>query len=183
MGIYIVTYIIDAVRVEVTGRRPGPTRAADIDTMATMSARAVLIAFLATLVIAASASAQDASAFGRASGGQIEMAVKRPDRLSGSLSVSASRLFKNYDAALGGTLVKDRVWFFGSVQRSEGLRFDPAFLDSYGKMNAQLGDSSSLTGSAVTLPSSFLSLHYTGVLSGNMFVTATVSRSSNRITP
>lgn len=147
-----------------------------------MSTRAAVVAF-ASLVVVSAAVAQETSTFGRASGGQIEMAVKQPDRLSGSLSVSASRLFKSYDAAFGGTLVKDRVWFFGTVQRSEGLRFNPALLNGYGKMSVQPNDKQTLTASAVTVPSSFLSLHYTGILSDNMFFTATVSRSSSRITP
>jgi len=94
---------------------------------------------------------------------------------------------KGFDATLGGTLVKDRVWFFASGERSE-----PLFASQYGdaKMIAQLGDRQSLATSfaasrqaglttgttlAAPIPSSFLSLHYTGIVSSNMFVTASFS--------
>jgi hypothetical protein len=108
-----------------------------------------------------------------------------------------------YDATLGGTIVQDRLWFFASGYQNEALlgsRFGTAprantsdralsrGIDT--KVNAQLGDAQNLAASFATgrepgmtamtiaapTPSSFLSLRYTGIVSSNMFFTASVSR-------
>jgi hypothetical protein len=169
--------------------------------------RAVAAFFLAQM-LAAAAFAQTAatsSEFGRVSGGDIDLITKHSQPLSGSLGITAGS-GKGYDATLGGTLVKDRVWFFGSAQRSE-----PMFASQFraplpagamsrstdAKMIGQLGDRQSLaasfaasrqpfvTGGTLTapIPSSFLSLHYTGIVSSNMFVSASFSemRRSNPV--
>jgi len=152
--------------------------------------RAVAAFFLSQMLAAAvfAQSAATSSEFGRVSGGDIDLITKHSQQLSGSLAAMASLWQgKGFDATLGGTLVKDRVWFFASAERSE-----PLFASQYGdaKMIAQLGDRQSLATSfaasrqaglttgttlAAPIPSSFLSLHYTGIVSSNMFVTASFS--------
>lgn len=143
--------------------------------------------------------------FGRASGGQIEALIKQPNQFSGSLGLTSSRssdgLFpggssRRYGATLGGTLLKDRAWFFGTAETGSGLPFDRALSPmtsrsvsalAFGTMNAQLGDRENLTASyargtnpLATVPSSFLSLHYTGIVTSNMFFTASVSHQTVR---
>jgi len=169
------------------------------------------VTLLLALVIAVAALAQEAppvtSEFGSASGGQLDLLIKHPSRLSGSLGMTfgrsqfpfASSLSKGYEGTFGGTLAEDRLWFFGSVLRDDGLQFasTPRGLSTpvassaaLGKVNARIGDRNSLaalfaegsTPSALSIggqaPSSFLSLHYTGIVSSNMFFTASVVRSS-----
>lgn len=132
--------------------------------------------------------------FGHTSAGEIDLLTKRPSRLSGSLGLS---LFGSgghgYNGTLGGTIVKDRVWFFASAEKAQ-----PQFSPSYAtparaidtKLNAQLGDRQALAATfastnapatAAPLPSSFLSLHYTGVLTDSMFFTATFSRNTTSL--
>lgn len=179
-----------------------------------VSRHAVAALFLSQL-IAAAAFAQTAvpappSEFGRVSGGEIEAITKNTDRLSGSLGIGLSRSLpfasgsgRRYNATLGGTILQDRLWFFGTAEQS-----DPIFSSRYpalaqnalskpsrstnAKMTAQLGDRQSLAASfasardlglmtvnpGVANPSSFLSLHYTGIVSDHMFFTGTVTRSS-----
>lgn len=103
-----------------------------------------------------------AQEFGRATGGNIDLITKHTQPFSGSLALSAGT-GRGFDLGLGGTLVKDRVWFFATAERKSARMF------------TQLGDNQSVTASAVALPSSFLSLHYTGIVSNNMFVTASFS--------
>ena len=109
---------------------------------------------------------------------------------------------KGYEATFGGTLAEDHIWFFGSMLRDESLPFassprpiaTPGSASAttsadFGKVNAQIGDRNSLAalfarGSAPASLSlgessdSFLSLHYTGIVSSNLFFTASVVRSS-----
>jgi len=140
-----------------------------------------------------------AQEYGRGSGGQLSLFTKQPNSLSGSLGISLSRsaLFgsslKGYEGTLGGTIVADRLWFFGSVQRNDALRFASALPQvatapaTYGKLDAHLGDRQSLsaisartqisTATLSTVPASFLSMHYTGIISSNSFFTASVSQS------
>jgi hypothetical protein len=136
-----------------------------------MSAKAVAAFFLSQM-LAASIFAQ--SEFGRVSGGDIDLITKHSQPLSGSLGFTAG-FGKGLNATLGGTLVKDRVWFFATGERNE-----PLFRATDAKMNAQLGDRQNLATSfasqkSAPIPSSFLSLHYTGIVSSNMFVTASFS--------
>ena len=171
--------------------------------------RSVIGLVAAQTLLAATVMAQELSTppasfaeFGRASGGEIQSMIKRPSQFSGSFGLTSGRSSaslggsgKTYGATLGGTLLKDRIWFFGTAERTAGLRIDPALSLSagrgpatfgYGTMSAQLGDRQSLFASTgreaslpATLPASFLSLHYTGIVSSNMFFTARVSRQSS----
>jgi hypothetical protein len=112
---------------------------------------------------------------------------------------------KGLDATLGGTVLQDRLWVFASAHQTQGLLGSPFAttlpqgttgvgtsrgIDT--KVTAQLGDRQSLAASfaatrgtdatsaatiAVPNPSSsFLSLHYTGIVSSNMFFTGSFSR-------
>ena len=139
-----------------------------------------------------------AQEYGRTSGGELNLFTKQPNSFSGSLGISLSRsLFgsnlKGYEGTVGGTIIPDRLWFFGSMQRNDSLRFASAVPQiqatpaTYGKIDAHLGDRQSLnavasrtqlsTGTLSTVPASFLSMHYTGIISSNSFFTASVSQS------
>ena len=151
-------------------------------------------ALLLTLILAGPAIAQEAtSEFGRASGGDLALALKTPSSWSGSLELSLSNPSGNRTGAtFGGNLVPDRLWFFGTAERSAANRIQT-------NVNGQLGDRQSVGAalrvgrdlalpqspmpSPVTIPTSFLSLRYTGIVSSNSFFTATVSRSSTQPTP
>ena len=146
-----------------------------------------LAVLLLTLTFAAAAFAQEdlaTSEFGRSSGGELAIGVKQPTRLSGSIGI-AFPLRRNA-ATLGGTLVKDRLWFFASAEKASGLSTN---------MNAQLGDRQSFDAAlragrdlvvpqastpALTIPSSWLSLRYTGIVSSNSFFSASFSRTSSQ---
>ena len=133
--------------------------------------RAALV-FVLSQLFAAAIFAQE---YGRASGGDIDLMTKHPRALSGSLGFTAGA-GKGFDLSLGGTLVKDRVWFFATGERNQKPLFATAPQQFTGaKFNAQLGDRQNVVASYGTLPSSFLSLHYTGIVSSNMFVSASFS--------
>ena len=93
-----------------------------------------------------------AQEFGRASAGTLDMTSKQPMPFSGSLSFNSSR---GLGGTFGGTVVKDRVWFFGSAERMTTTKSD---------INVS------------ALPKSFLSLHSTSVLSPSSFVKVDVSQ-------
>jgi hypothetical protein len=150
---------------------------------------------LALSFVASSAFAQNVDEFGRFYEGTLEMAMKHAPGtgLSGSLGMTASKSDlpfgssgKRYDATFGGTLIKDRAWFFASGERSTiptyttGVNGSPIVLDPSLRvgMNAAVSDKQSLDAnfSSGTLPKSFLSLHYTGMISSNSFFTANVSQ-------
>src|SRR6266568_1153049 len=92
-----------------------------------------------------------AQEYGRTSGGELSLFTKQPNSLSGSLGISLSRstLFggnrKGYEGTLGGTVIADRLWFFGSMQRNDALGFASALPQietapaTYGKVDAHLG--------------------------------------------
>ncbi|HWS71659.1 MAG TPA: hypothetical protein VN605_06070 [Thermoanaerobaculia bacterium] len=109
-----------------------------------------------------------------------------------------------YGLTAGGTLMQDRLWFFASGSRQTGSRFAArelpenatsrsigarvngqfgsnhdfsAFFDSARRPELSTIGTSSFAGS---VPSSFLSLHYTGIVSSNMFFTGSVTSSSRR---
>ncbi|HVS30450.1 MAG TPA: hypothetical protein VMS98_03250 [Thermoanaerobaculia bacterium] len=167
-----------------------------------MSSRHTIAALLFAPLIAGAAMAQDAgSEFNRVSGGQIEVLTKGTRQLSGSLGIGTHG---RYEATFGGTLLKDRLWFFGAAQHYEALQFSsqlpemamPAATTAFNaKLNAQLGDRHSLAASFGTgrssmttmpamvvepFPSSILSLHYTGIVSSNMFFTGSIMRRSTQ---
>src|SRR5205809_4668238 len=60
--------------------------------------------------------AQSSDEFGRASAGLIELSTKGPQRFSGSFGLTTSR---GFGATLGGAIVKDRLWFFGTAERDQ----------------------------------------------------------------
>jgi hypothetical protein len=158
-----------------------------------------LAALSLALTFAGAAFAQE---FGRASGGELEVGIKTPSKLSGSLSIELPFLSSNGGkrggATFGGALVKDRLWFFGSAEQMTSPRFSPAAGGFDTNLSAQLGDRQSL-GAALrsgrdlavaqpstpllTTPSSFLSLRYTGIVSSNSFFTASFARSSRQQAP
>ena len=107
----------------------------------------ILIALFTTGI----AFAQSSAEFGRASGGQVDLTFKAPSRFSGSFGLTSGR---STFGTFGGTLVKDRVWFFAAGERS---RTTPVTL--------RAPDSTR----------SFLSLHSTGTVSSNSLFTATVT--------
>jgi hypothetical protein len=123
---------------------------------------------------------------------------------SSSDDVFGNRRGNRYDATVGGTLIEDRLHFFasGGQQQSRAVAFNdiqplgaaPAngsALDA--RMYANLGDrhtlgamfsrndqpvvSTTLPMNA-SLPTSFLSMRYTGIVSDSMFFTANLSRRS-----
>ena len=146
------------------------------------------------LVLTLAAGAALAQEYGRASGGQLDLITKQPSQFSGSLGMTRSRSslfgnsFNGFGATAGGTLVSDRLWFFGSLQRNDAL---PASAGSV-KFNANLGDRQTLsamwdglsarpdglrTRPTLATPAWFGTMHYTGIISPSSFFTASVSQS------
>ncbi|HUP48044.1 MAG TPA: hypothetical protein VNA04_04565 [Thermoanaerobaculia bacterium] len=165
-----------------------------------MTSKRALAALFAAQIVAGAVLAQSqapvpaASEFGRVSGGQIELLTSGTQKLSGSLGVSSSGGGRHgYDATLGGSLLEDRLWFFGAASMLPAMeqRAGVGAVDL--KMDAQLGSRHALgatfsegrTLPAATpdmamapMPSSFLSLRYTGVVSNNLFFDARFLRRS-----
>jgi hypothetical protein len=160
--------------------------------------------FLA-LLIAFTVSAQQSAEFGRASAGEIVLRPKSSAPLSGSLELLLpAGGSPGYGVTAGGTLIPDRLWFFasGSHQELSTSRFSDLALPENvtssaagGRVDGQLGGAHDFSaffeaarrpqlsttapasfGSVV--PSSFLSLRYTGVVSSNAFFSASFARSS-----
>lgn len=128
--------------------------------------------------------------------GSLELSTT--DDLSGRGTSAA------YGMTLGGTLIEDRLWFFASGSRQEGSRVRFADLElpenaTTGAIGARLDGHAgeahdfsaffeaarmpqlSATAPAAFVgvaPSSFLSLRYTGIVSSNMFFTASFTRNS-----
>ena len=161
--------------------------------------------------MAFAASAQQSSEFARASSGDIVLKTKGAAKLSGSLEASQSSgsdVFGRgsspaYGMTAGGTLLQDRLWFFGSATRqtSSPARWaqlelpENATLGAVGgRVDAQLGRAHDFSAffetarrpeltmaapsSLSVVPSTFLALRYTGVIADNMFFTASVTRSA-----
>jgi hypothetical protein len=175
--------------------------------------RAGIVIFV-MLSIASAVSAQQSSEFGRATGGDMVLTPKRFAPFSGSLSLSLSSgnsMFgrgssPGYGVTAGGTLVQDRLWFFGTASRQQsqsrfgevgfpanatssaiGARVDgqigsahdfSAFFDAAQRPQFSTPAASSIVGVG---PSSFLSLRYDGVVSSNMFFSASFARSSRAV--
>lgn len=157
-----------------------------------MTRTRTLLAFAIIQFLAITALAQTAPAaeFGRASGGQIDTVVKTPRPFSGTLSLTrGTGLFggQRYDGSLGGELVRDRMWFFASAAVTPRVQM--------ANVTAQPVDWSAVTASFRTaapqittttttpygaLPSSFLSLRSTNVLSDRMTLDVSISRSGAR---
>lgn len=162
-----------------------------------MALKRRVVALLLAQMTAGVALAQDVattSEFGRVSGGEIELVTKGPRKLSGSLGMTMSKS-KGYEATLGGTILQDRLWFFAAASALPEMQMPQSAavagaVDA--TMTAQLGDRNSLGASfsenrfaastaapfADPIPSSFLSLHYTGIASSNLFFSASFMRRS-----
>jgi hypothetical protein len=164
-----------------------------------MVSRSALTALVLAQLIAFAAVAQQSAEFGRASGGEVVLTPKGSAPLSGSLTLSASSASDVFGAmTAGGTLVQDRLWFFASASRQQtsATRFDGLELPENATTSAldakaigQLTDSQDFSAifqnarqpepftNGATVPSSFLSLRYTGIVSSNMFFNASFTRS------
>jgi hypothetical protein len=163
-----------------------------------------LLVLLALLMHAATAVAQTdtTSEFGRASGGAIALITKSPRQFSGSFSLSNSSgayRGRRYDASAGGVLLNDRVWFFAAGSVMPEVRFaagETKGLDA--RATAQPIDSTTLTAAFRSfdqpalatgapnygsLPSSFLSLRSTTMLSDHATFDISVSRRSSKPMP
>jgi len=176
-----------------------------------MALRRAVIALALVQLIAFAVSAQQPAELGRASGGELLLTTKRSTALSGSLQASLtnrSDVFGRgnspaYGATVGGSLIQDRLWFFGSASRQASpLRLGDVALPQHAtasainaRVNGDIGSRQdfsaffqaarrpelSTAGAATfagSVPSSFLSLHYTGIVSSNMFFSGSVTRSS-----
>lgn len=128
---------------------------------------------LCLLLVSTTAFAQE---FGRASGGDLSMLTKGPSMFSGSLSASwGFGSGKGYAGTAGGTLLKDRMWFFGTAEHLQPTRFSTTLPQiSLGNaigasLNTQLGDRNAFGASfrQTSIPSNFLSLRYTGMISSS----------------
>jgi len=171
-----------------------------------MASRRAVIALLLVQLIALAASAQSEE-FGRATSGEIVMTPKGSAPLSGSLELSLSTGNDVFGLTAGGTLLQDRLWFFASASRQElsqtqfaerelpenatagaiGAKVNghiagghdfSAFFESARRPELSMTTPSAFAG---ITPSSFLSLRYTGIVSSNMFFTASVTRSSRTV--
>jgi hypothetical protein len=155
------------------------------------------LALLATQIFAAALMAQ--TQYGSVSGGEVELLTKGPRKVSGSLGVSrSSQAVNGYEATLGGTLIQDRVWFFAAASLMPEMSLSSSAGAVNGidaKLEAQLGRQNTLGASfsktevaAVSpvmqsVPATFLSLRYTGVVSDNIFFNASFLRHSVRARP
>lgn len=148
--------------------------------------------------------AQQSAEFGRSTGGEVVLAPKGSAPLSGSLELSLRGGSPAYGMTAGGTLLQDRLWFFASGSRQQGSRAPygaielpanaatraiggrvhgqiasrhdfSAFFDAAKRPELSTIGTSSYAGN---VPSSFLSLRYTGIISSNMFFNASVTRSA-----
>jgi hypothetical protein len=117
--------------------------------------------------------AQSPAEFGRASGGSIDVITKGPHQFSGSLSLGRSlggMRGPSYNGTIGGTLVNDRVWFFGSAALDATATAQP--LD-WNAITTSLRRSEQ---PPATQPASFLMLRSTSVLSDQTTLNVTLSR-------
>ena len=149
-----------------------------------MRAKGILLALIVTFT-AGACLAQSSDEFGRATGGLLELSVKGPTRLSGSLGLTTGGSgLRGYGATFGGTVINDRLWFFGTAERNQSRVVATAIPQSSPKFDANwkaaIGDRNSFSASygKATIPSSsFMTMHYTGIVSSNMFITGSVSTS------
>jgi hypothetical protein len=128
------------------------------------------------LFVAGSAFAQE---FGRADGGDLQMQVKQPGGFSGSLGFSLSKgdfasTSKGFTGALGGALIADKLWFFATAQHDRQYVSATPQLNDRQVLAAAAGTGREQT-PALTVPTSFLSMRYTGMLSSSSYFTANVT--------
>lgn len=146
-----------------------------------MHAKRIVLALVVTFVSGVCL-AQSSDEFGRATGGLLELSTKGPTRLSGSLGLSMGSGLRGYGATFGGTVINDRLWFFGTAERNQSRLISSTLPQSSPRFDANwkaaIGDRNSFSASyrSATIPSSsFMTLHYTGIVSSNMFITGSVS--------
>ncbi len=139
--------------------------------------------FLAVLLFTTAAFAQEAT---------LDMRPKHSSSLDGSLGITKGH-GTGFDMTLGGTAVKDRVWFFASAERAEPLFASAAPVTSSvraidAKAIANIGDRQNLAATfasttapslaqPLTVPSTFLSMHYTATVTSSSFFTMDFSES------
>jgi hypothetical protein len=137
---------------------------------------------LAHLLVAAVAFGQqgDSAEFGRASGGAVALTPKATNQLSLSLGLSMSH-GRQFKASAGGAIVPDRLWFFGTGQfGTSTLVTSPRFSNAgLAKIAAQVGDRQNVT--ATSVPSSFQSLHFTGIVSSSSYFTFSASQQKTQM--
>ncbi len=143
--------------------------------------RPILLAVLA--LFATAAFAQEAT---------LDMRPKHSSTLDGSLGITKGH-GTGFDMTLGGTAVKDRVWFFASAERTQPMfasatpvTSDIRTIDA--KAIANIGDRQNLAATfasatapalaqPLSVPSNFLSMHYTATVTSNSFFTMDFSES------
>ncbi|HEX6159028.1 MAG TPA: hypothetical protein VF111_02610 [Thermoanaerobaculia bacterium] len=154
---------------------------------------------LAVTLIAFASFAQSAAEFGRASGGEISVITKQPRRLSGSLGLTLGNGGQGYGATLGGSVLDDRMWFFASAAQLPSIQQfaspgGSSFQAVDAKVTAQPVDWSSISASFsrhdqqpigtslqmpnAPLPSSFLSLRSTTMVSDSVMFNFSFSRTT-----
>jgi hypothetical protein len=128
-----------------------------------------LAPFALALLVAAPAFAQE---YGRTVGGELDLLTKQPTQFSGSLGISRSSLFgsKGYDASVGGTLLKDKMWFFAS-----GLKTDTP--TTVNRFTIVVPRYATPTLTYAPTPSWFGNVKSTNIVSPNSFFTVNVSQS------
>ena len=146
-------------------------------TISTAMIRKAALAFAVTSLLASAAFAQSASEFGRASGGEIEAIAKHSSKLSGSSDLMHGGGSRS-EASVGGTLVDDRVWFFGSASRA--LTNGTAKIDAqpidWNHITATYGRMEPAIETPLALPTSFLTLHSTTMFSPNAMMSFSYSQ-------
>ena len=83
---------------------------------------AMVLLFVATAVFAQSAE------FGRAGGDEIALPFKKSGTFSGSFDFSTTRGGlggKSFGGTVGGALIADRLWFFGTMQQADSRGYVP----------------------------------------------------------
>lgn len=138
-----------------------------------------ILAVLVIQMFSLGALAQTAE-FGRASGGTIDAITKAPHQTSGSLSLSRSNGGTGYEGSLGGEVVKDRIWFFAAASILPSIQFT--------KATAQPVDWTNVTATfresrQPAVPSTFLSLRSTSVLSDRTMLNFSFSRRDTNSVP
>lgn len=165
-----------------------------------MNRTRTILALLAMQLLALGALAQN-DEFGRASGGSVEMITKAPRQFSGSLGLTHSMGFRSgqgYEGSLGGELLEDRLWVFAAASVLPAIQFStPDFTMIDAKATAQPVDWTNITASFSrlqqpvlgtttftpldgSLPTSFLSLRSTSLLSDKMMLNFSFSMSGTR---
>lgn len=149
--------------------------------------RGMRLGILCPLLLAATSLLGQSAEYASASGGAINVMPKATNPFSGSLSLTLGN-GPGYGATFGGAIVPDKMWFFASAERVQPLVTTSVTRAFDVKAMTQLSDRQNLAASFVsanpqtpfntTIPTKFLSLHYTSMLSDNMFMTASVSKES-----